>query len=206
MGDLLIPKVTVILRGYDTKQVLTVIEHLVGTRLSSVEVTSNSPNFLESIRIASREFGEDVLIGAGTITDFELAKQSIDAGASYLLSPIMLSERTLAYAKENGAITVPAAFTPTEIMQSFKAGADIVKVFPACTLGPKYITDVQAPLGRMPLMVVGGINADNVQDYFDAGATYAGIGSGIFNPSDIVQRNVANIRNSIKRLENSIAW
>lgn len=206
MADILIPKVTIILRGYDTDQVLTVIEHLAGTRLSSVEVTSNSPNFLESIRIASQEFGKDVLIGAGTITDFELAKKSIDAGASYLLSPVMLSKEILTYAKEHGVITVPAAFTPTEVLQSFKAGADIVKVFPASTLGPKYITDIQAPLGHLPLMVVGGINAGNVQDYFNAGATYAGIGSGIFDSLDVVQRNAAHIQESIKRLEDSIDW
>lgn len=87
-----------------------------------------------------------------------------------------------------------------------EAGADIVKIFPAADLGPKYISDIQAPLGRMPLMVVGGINAGNVQEYFDAGATYAGIGSGIFDSRDVTEGNAQGLAESIKRLEDSISW
>ena len=104
------------------------------------------------------------------------------------------------------AITVPAAFSPTEIQQMIDMGADIVKVFPAGQLGPDYIKAVQAPLGKLPLMVVGGVNVDNVQSYFDKGATYAGIGSGIFDPADIEACDAANLAASVRRLEESVVW
>ena len=88
----------------------------------------------------------------------------------------------------------------------FDMGADIVKVFPASRLGPAYLKDLAAPLGPLPLMVVGGINAQNVQDYFDAGASYAGIGSGCFKPEDIASLNGAGIARSLAELEKKVRW
>jgi 2-dehydro-3-deoxyphosphogluconate aldolase/(4S)-4-hydroxy-2-oxoglutarate aldolase len=105
-----------------------------------------------------------------------------------------------------GVITVPAAFSPSEIQLMIDMGADIVKVFPASQLGPDYLRAVQSPLGALPLMVVGGINITNVQDYFDKGATYAGIGSGIFDPKDIEERNSARLASSLHVLEGSVSW
>ena len=119
---------------------------------------------------------------------------------------IMFSDEIFAEAKAAGVITVPSAFSPSEIQLMMDKGADIVKVFPAGQLGPDYIKAVQAPLGKLPLMVVGGVNADNVQSYFDKGATYAGIGSGIFDPKDIQECNSANLAASIKNLEAKVNW
>ena len=176
MSELVLPKVTVILRGYETKQVLSVVEQLVGTRVNSIEVASNSPHAMESIAAARREFGTEVHVGAGTVKNAEIARRAIDAGAEFMLSPTMFTPEIFSLAREAGVITVPAAFSPTEIQQMIDMGADIVKVFPAGQLGPDYIKAVQAPLGKLPLMVMGGVNVDNVQSYFDKGATYAGIG------------------------------
>ena len=191
MSELILPKVTVILRGYETKQVLSVVEQLVGTKVNSIEVASNSPHVAESIAAAKKEFGSEVHVGAGTVTTVERAKAALAAGAE---------------AKAAGVITVPSAFSPSEIQLMMDKGADIVKIFPAGQLGPDYIKAVQAPLGKLPLMVVGGVNADNVQSYFDKGATYAGIGSGIFDPKDIQECNSANLAASIKNLEAKINW
>ena len=193
MSELILPKVTVILRGYETKQVLSVVEQLVGTKVNSIEVASNSPHVAESIAAAKKEFGSEVHVGAGTVTTVERAKAAIAAGAEFMLSPIMFSDEIFAEAKAAGVITVPSAFSPSEIQLMMDKGADIVKVFPAGQLGPDYIKAVQAPLGKLPLMVVGGVNADNVQSYFDKGATYAGIGSGIFDPKDIQECNSATL-------------
>jgi 2-dehydro-3-deoxyphosphogluconate aldolase/(4S)-4-hydroxy-2-oxoglutarate aldolase len=88
----------------------------------------------------------------------------------------------------------------------FEMGADIVKIFPANTLGPKYLKDIQAPLNYMPIMVVGGINASNCQEFFDNGATYAGIGSGIFDPKDIISKNEEGLKKSIKNFNQKIRW
>ena len=206
MCELVLPKVTVILRGYETKQVLTVVEQLVGTKVNSIEVASNSPHAMESIAAARKEFGAEVHVGAGTVKNAELARQAIAAGAEFMLSPIMFTQEIFDLAKEAGVITVPAAFSPTEVQQMIDMGADIVKIFPAGQLGPDYIKAIQAPLGKLPLMVVGGVNTDNVQSYFDKGATYAGIGSGIFDPKDIEECNSANLAASLKRLEENIVW
>ncbi|HJB49207.1 MAG TPA: bifunctional 4-hydroxy-2-oxoglutarate aldolase/2-dehydro-3-deoxy-phosphogluconate aldolase [Candidatus Olsenella excrementigallinarum] len=206
MSELVLPKVTVILRGYETKQVMSVVEQLVGTKVNSIEVASNSPHAMESIAQARREFGSEVHVGAGTVKNAELARQAIDAGAEFMLSPIMFTPEIFDLAREAGVITVPAAFSPTEIQQMIDMGADIVKVFPAGQLGPDYIKAVQAPLGRLPLMVVGGVNVANVQSYFDKGATYAGIGSGIFDPADIEACDSAKLAASVRRLEESVVW
>lgn len=206
MSELVLPKVTVILRGYETKQVMSVVEQLVGTKVNSIEVASNSPHAMESIAQARREFGSEVHVGAGTVKNAEIAHQAIDAGAEFMLSPIMFTPEIFGLAREAGVITVPAAFSPTEIQQMIDMGADIVKVFPAGQLGPDYIKAVQAPLGRLPLMVVGGVNVANVQSYFDKGATYAGIGSGIFDPADIEACDSARLAASVRRLEESVVW
>lgn len=206
MSELILPKVTVILRGYETKQVLSVVEQLVGTRVNSIEVASNSPHAMESIAAARKEFGDGVHVGAGTVKNAEIARAAIDAGAEFMLSPIMFTQEIMDLAKGSGVITVPAAFSPSEIQRMVDMGADIVKVFPAGQLGPEYIKAVQAPLGKLPLMVVGGVNVANVQSYFDKGATYAGIGSGIFDPVDIEECNSARLAASIARLEESVVW
>ena len=206
MCELVLPKVTVILRGYETKQVLTVVEQLVGTKVNSIEVASNSPHAMESIAAARKEFGAEVHVGAGTVKNAELARQAIAAGAEFMLSPIMFTQEIFDLAKEAGVITVPAAFSPTEIQKMIDMGADIVKVFPAGQLGPDYLKAVQAPLGKLPLMVVGGVNVANVQSYFDKGATYAGIGSGIFDPADIEACDAPKLAASMKKLEESVVW
>lgn len=192
------PKITVILRGYTYSQVRTVVNSLLGTELNSVEITMNSPDVFETIRKVSEEFGEKMLIGAGTVTSCEEAQAAIAAGARFLLSPITFSKEIIQLCKAKGVIAVPASLTPSEIKQSLNDGADIVKLFPAGIMGPAYIRDIQAPLGRLPLMVVGGVNKENIRSFFDAGATYAGIGSGIFNKEDILNENEEGLKKSVQ--------
>ena len=198
------PKVTVILRGYTYSQIRTVVKNLIGTELKAVEITMNTPGALDCIQIISEEFGDKILIGAGTVLTYEEAQQSIEAGAAFLLAPTVFSKEILDLCKEKGVVSVPGAFSPSEIYRSFEDGADIVKVFPAARLGSKYLTDIQAPLGKLPLMVVGGVNTGNLEEYFRAGASYAGIASGIFNKDDILQENEVNLKESIKAIEEKI--
>ena len=198
------PKVTVILRGYTYSQIRTVVKNLIGTELKAVEITMNTPGALDCIQKISEEFGDKILIGAGTVLTYEEAQQSIEEGAAFLLAPTVFSKEILDLCKEKGVVSVPGAFSPSEIYRSFEDGADIVKVFPAARLGSKYLTDIQAPLGKLPLMVVGGVNTGNLEEYFRAGASYAGIASGIFNKDDILQENEVNLKESIKAIEEKI--
>lgn len=198
------PKVTVILRGYTYPQIRAVVKNLVGSRLRSVEITMNTPGALEAIEKISQEFQGSILVGAGTVLTYEEAQASIAAGAAFLLSPTMLDKKILDLCRENNIISVPGAFSPTEIRKSFQDGADIVKVFPAARLGSRYLSDLAAPLGKMPLMVVGGIGTANIEEYFKAGASFAGIASGIFEKEDILNQKEEGIRRSIEAMENKL--
>ena len=198
------PKVTVILRGYTYPQIRTVVKNLVGTRLRSVEITMNTPGALEAIEKISQEFSGRGLVGAGTVLTYEEAQASIAAGAAFLLSPTVFGKPVLDLCHEKGVISVPGAFSPSEIRQSFLDGADIVKVFPAARLGSKYLSDIMAPLGKMPLMVVGGINTGNIGEYFSAGAAFAGIASGIFCKDDILRQDEDGIRKSIAAIDTKL--
>ena len=200
------PKVTVILRGYDYEQCRCVVSQLVGTRLGAVEVAMNTPGAAETIRRLVDEFGHDVRVGAGTVVSTERAHAAAEAGAAFMLSPICFTQEIFDIARDAGAVTVPAAFSPTEVATMFDMGADIVKIFPAATLGARYLTDIQAPLDWMPLMVVGGVNGANVQEFFDAGASYAGIGSGIFKKEDILAKNVDALAAQVRAFEQSVRW
>lgn len=200
------PKVTVILRGYTYEQCCCVVRQLVGTKLSAVEVAMNTSGAADIIARLVEEFGEEVRIGAGTVTTPERARAAAKAGSKFMLSPICFTPEIFQIARDAGAVTVPAAFSPTEIHSMFEQGADIVKVFPAARLGAKYLSDVQAPLDWMPLMVVGGVNAHNIQEFFDAGASYAGIGSGIFEKDDIRAMNSNALAAQVKAFEQNLRW
>ncbi len=200
------PKVTVILRGYDYEQVRCVVKNMVGTKLGAVEVAMNTPSAAQTIERVAREFGDDVLVGAGTVISAARAYAAVEAGARFALSPICFTEEIFSICKANGLMTVPSAFSPSEVWNMFEMGADIVKIFPAGTLGPKYVKDIQAPLDSIPIMVVGGVNGDNCQEFFDEGASYAGIGSGIFDPKHIVKMDDKGLKADIKAFEEKVRW
>lgn len=200
------PKVTVILRGYNYEQVRCVVKSMVGTRLGAVEVAMNTPGAAQTIEMVANEFGDDVLVGAGTIISAARAYAAVEAGARFVLSPICFTEEIFSICKVNGLLTVPSAFSPSEVWNMFEMGADIVKIFPAGTLGPKYVKDIQAPLNPMPIMVVGGVNGDNCQEFFDEGASYAGIGSGIFNPKHIIEMDEGALKADIEAFEQKVRW
>lgn len=200
------PKVTVIQRGYTYEQVRAVVKSMVGTKLRAVEVAMNTPHAADIIEKIADEFGSDILVGAGTVTSAGRAHDAVNAGAHFALSPVCFSEEIFQICKANGLITVPSAFSPSEVYRMLEMGADIVKIFPAGTLGPKYIKDIQAPLNPMPIMAVGGVNGDNCQEFFDNGASYAGIGSGIFDPKDIVAMDEDALKAQIAAFEKKVRW
>jgi 2-dehydro-3-deoxyphosphogluconate aldolase/(4S)-4-hydroxy-2-oxoglutarate aldolase len=177
---------------------------LTQSTIKSVEITMNTQGAAEMIDKLSREFKDTMLIGAGTVTTMEQAKTAINAGAKFLLSPVMLSKEILDLCRESSIITVPGAMTPTEIYKSFQEGADIVKVFPATSCGTRYFKDIKAPLGNLPLMAVGGITADNAKEFLNNGVDFLGIGSGLFNKKDIENENIEGLLKSLKDFEKKI--
>lgn len=199
------PKTTIILRGYGYEQVKTVIEVLRDKHLQfALEITLNSPNAFTTIEKISKEFGELFYIGAGTVLTLEDANNAINAGAQFILSPVQLSKEILSLCKEKNVITIPAAMTPSEVMMLLNNGADIVKVFPASTVGSKFFKDIQAPLGDLPLMAVGGVSLNNVNEFLGNGAKYVGLASGIFNKVDILNRDIPGLQKSLIEFEKKL--
>lgn len=197
------PKITAILRGYSIDEAMFIMDSL--NKYSdyfSVEVTTNSDNYLKIIQQGNLAFGDKLLIGAGTVLNLQHAKESIDAGAKFLLGPEKFSDDIFDYAKNKNVITVPAAMSSSEISEMFSKGADIVKVFPANVVGINYFKQLAGPYGKQNLMAVGGMNIDNIASYFSAGAKFVGIGSAMFNKDDIKNRN-SNLM--LERLERYVS-
>ena len=199
------PKVTIILRGYTYEQVKTVMDVLKDKHNHyALEITLNSPDVLKTINKISKEYGNNFYIGAGTVLSFEDATNAIAAGAKFILSPIKLSKEILEMCKQKNILSIPGAMTPTEAMELKINGADIIKIFPANTVGKKFFNDIQAPLGKLPLMAVGGVSLDNTVNFFESGADYVGIASGIFNKEDISAQNSKELTKSLLLFENKV--
>ncbi|HEX7057004.1 MAG TPA: bifunctional 4-hydroxy-2-oxoglutarate aldolase/2-dehydro-3-deoxy-phosphogluconate aldolase, partial [Bacilli bacterium] len=131
-------------------------------------------------------------IGAGTVLDIEMARQAVAAGAEFLISP-NLDEEVIRYGLDHGLDVWPGVMTPTEIVRAWKAGASAVKVFPSGTLGANYIKDIRGPLNHIPLIATGGVNLQNIADYFKAGAVAVGLGGNLVNKTLINSGNFAEI-------------
>lgn len=131
------------------------------------------------------------LVGAGTVLDAITAKSVINAGAEFIFAPTTSLE-TIKLTKRYGVVSIPGAMTPTEILTAYEYGADLIKVFPANVLGPKYLSDVHDPLQHIPLMPTGGVNLDNIQDYFVNGAVAAGLGNSLVNTNIAMDQDELN--------------
>jgi 2-dehydro-3-deoxyphosphogluconate aldolase / (4S)-4-hydroxy-2-oxoglutarate aldolase len=150
---------------------------LIDAGIRFIEVTTDSPNclpFLESI--VGKYNGP--LFGAGTVTTPELAEKVIAAGAKFLVTPNTNLE-VIRLARASGVFIFPGAMTPTEIFSAYQAGADVIKVFPAATLGSSYFKEIRGPFPQIPLMATGGITIDNAGDFFAAGANALGVGGSL---------------------------
>lgn len=197
------PKVTVILRGFSKELIDVIVRAMTETTINSVEITSNSVGAFATIEYLRTKY-PNMHVGAGTILDKAQVIQAIDAGAQFVLSPTIYNKEIFDLCKQHNVISVPGAMTPSEIKQQLDLGADIVKVFPAVALGARFFNDVKAPLGDIPLMAVGGINAKNAKEFFDNKADYLGVGSGMFAKEDIVEKNISNLISSLKLFEKTM--
>ena len=193
------PKITTIMRGYTYEEAMTVIkvltefDHQVG-----VEVTTNNPDYLKIIHDGNKAYGDKVYIGVGTILNAEQASSAIAVGAKFMLGPAEFTPDIFKIARETKVITVPAAMSPSEVVEMLNLGADIVKLFPASTLGPSFFKAIQGPLGKQKLMAVGGVNVKNARHFFESGASYLGVGSSMFNQSDVKTKNSVGLRKSVE--------
>ena len=153
-----------------------------------VELTMTTPGALDAIAAATAEFADQCLIGVGSVLDEQTASRAIDAGAQFVLSPV-LNPRVVETAHRLDRPVLPGALSPSEILTAWEAGADVVKVFPANHFGPRYFKDVLAPLPHLKLTPTGGVDLDTIADWFDAGAVCLGVGSALVKKDLIARRD-----------------
>lgn len=148
-----------------------------------------------SISLIKKELGDEICVGAGTVMTVDQAKAAKDAGADFALAP-NVDISVIHELKKLDMIAVPGAFTPSEIATAYNEGADIVKVFPAATLGVDYLKAVRGPINHIPLMAVGGVSVENVRSFLENGCCSAGIGSNIINKKRAAAKNFDEIQSA----------
>jgi 2-dehydro-3-deoxyphosphogluconate aldolase/(4S)-4-hydroxy-2-oxoglutarate aldolase len=174
-------KIVAIIRGAQPDDVLHIVQALSEGGVNLVEVTLNSPDALLAITKVSDRLSAQVCVGAGTVLDAEMTKAAINAGAQFIISP-SLDIETIQATKQAGVVSIPGAFSATEIFTAFKNGGDVIKVFPA-SVGPTYFKDLRGPFPQIPLMPTGGVNLTNIIEFQQAGAVAFGIGSALVDTS-----------------------
>jgi 2-dehydro-3-deoxyphosphogluconate aldolase/(4S)-4-hydroxy-2-oxoglutarate aldolase len=167
--------IVAVLRAGDADRFERVAETLVEAGVICVEFTLTSRGAVEALRRFAARMPAGVTLGAGTVLEPDTADAAVDAGASYLVSPTV-SLDVIERARRRGVAALPGAFTPTEILQAWRAGADAVKLFPASVGGPAYLRAVKAPLPQVPLVPTGGVGLEEIGRYLDAGALAVGLG------------------------------
>jgi 2-dehydro-3-deoxyphosphogluconate aldolase / (4S)-4-hydroxy-2-oxoglutarate aldolase len=161
--------------------------------LDVLEVTMTVPGAIEVIQRLAREYGDEALIGAGTVLDPETALACTKAGAQFIVSPA-LNEETIAFCREQDVAIFPGALTPTEVVRAWKAGADAVKVFPAGAVGgASYLKALKAPLPQIELIPTGGVSLKTAADFIKAGAMALGVGADLVDPTALREGNTALI-------------
>lgn len=165
-----------ILRASSAKHFGAITDALVNAGIRAIEITLTTPEALASIAILTASYGDDAIIGAGTVMTADEAEACIEAGASFLVSPTA-SPDVIATARIAGIAAYPGALTPTEIVTAFRSGAPAVKLFPASAVSPRFITDLHGPCPEIPIMPTGGIAIEGIGTWLRAGAAAVGLGT-----------------------------
>ncbi|MFC0522886.1 bifunctional 4-hydroxy-2-oxoglutarate aldolase/2-dehydro-3-deoxy-phosphogluconate aldolase [Pontibacillus salicampi] len=189
-------KLVAVIRGAQGEEVLSIARALYKGGVHILEVTADTPQVNELIQQLKQEHGDEMIVGAGTVLDAETAKSAITAGAQFIFSPTV-DQETIEMTKRNGVVSIPGALTPTEIVSAYKYGADLIKIFPAGSMGPGYMKDIHGPLPQIPLMPTGGVDLTNIREYFEKGAVAAGLGNALVNTKE--EMNEATLWNITER-------
>jgi 2-dehydro-3-deoxyphosphogluconate aldolase/(4S)-4-hydroxy-2-oxoglutarate aldolase len=167
--------------------------------IRALEVTMTVPGAIDLIRQIAPTLPPGFLLGAGTVVDRETAVKVIDAGAQFVVSPVCRTA-VIEASHERSVPALPGCFTPTEILDAWDAGADIVKVFPATSLGPAFLKDVRGPLPQVKLMPTGGVSLENAGDWIRAGAVAVGVGTALLDASAIQTGDYRKLRANAERI------
>jgi 2-dehydro-3-deoxyphosphogluconate aldolase/(4S)-4-hydroxy-2-oxoglutarate aldolase len=179
-----------VIRGPSQELTLKMVEALVTGGVKIIEITYSTPGAVEVVQSLGKRFGDEIVLGMGTLTKNEQVQEAKEVGAKFLVSPIceqVLVQKIVS----SGLVVMAGALTPTEIIQAYRLGADVVKVFPGSLVGPSYIKALKGPFPEIPVMPTGGVNINNISDWFEAGVIAVGAGSELC-PSSLAKEGKFN--------------
>jgi 2-dehydro-3-deoxyphosphogluconate aldolase/(4S)-4-hydroxy-2-oxoglutarate aldolase len=194
-----------VVRAASAELALRAAEAVLAGGISIFEITMTVPDAPAVIRALAARLGTRAVVGAGTVLDAEAAARCLDAGAAFIVSP-GFDPATVAAAHARGVPAMPGALTPTEVIAAWKAGADMVKIFPASAVGgPKYLRALRGPLPDVKLLPTGGVNATTAADYIAAGAAALGVGSELVDPAALARGDDALLTTRARELVAAVA-
>lgn len=185
--------IVAIIRAPSGELLVDVAKTLYEAGIDVIEVTFTVPGVLDIISQVHRELGDRILLGAGTVLDPESARAAFLAGAQFLVTPCVNTD-VIRMANRYDKLVMSGAFTPTEVLTAWEAGADIVKVFPADIGGPSYLKSLHGPLPQIKLLPTGGVNLETLPDFLNAGACAVGLGSSLVEKQAVIDGDLGRIR------------
>ncbi|MBP3956590.1 bifunctional 4-hydroxy-2-oxoglutarate aldolase/2-dehydro-3-deoxy-phosphogluconate aldolase [Gemmata sp. G18] len=190
--------IVAVVRFSSPEPLVEVVKALADGGVTVAEVTLTVPNALDVIRAAKKHLGDRVLLGAGTVLDPETARAALLAGAEFIVAP-SLNLDVIKMCRRYDKLVMPGAFTPTEVLAAWEAGADIVKVFPADVVGPAFFKALRGPLPQVKLMPTGGVDLTTAPEFLKAGAVCLGVGSQMVEPKAVAAGDFARITQLAKQ-------
>lgn len=202
-------KIIAIIRGVPSNLIVETAKALISGGIHMMEITFDQEsqegikNTLDSIKILNEQMHNEIALGVGTVLTSEQVELAFERGAGYVISP-NVDKDIIQKTKELGMISIPGALTATEVVQAYGFGADIVKLFPAGIWGAGYIKALCAPLSHIPVAAVGGVDKNNIQSFFRAGACCVGIGGNLVNKTRVLNREFESITKEAKALKDQV--
>lgn len=192
-----------ILRGIEANMVEPLVETVVSAGLKTIEITMNTAGATSLIQQMVKAADDRLVVGAGTVLTMEALHSALDAGATFIVLPVLVPD-VVKYCAKNTIPVFPGAFTPQEIYRAWRAGATMVKVFPAGFLGPEYFREIKGPFKEIELLACGGVNADTIEPFFTCQASAAAFGGSVFKKDWLERNDFSRIRKSIEKLISKI--
>lgn len=190
--------IVAVIRAKSGELLADVAEALLAGGVEVMEVTFTVPNAVSVLEQVADRIGDRILLGAGTVLDTETARFAILAGAEFLVSPAT-NVKVIEMARRYDKLMLPGAFTPTEVITAWQAGADIVKVFPADIGGPAHLKALRGPLPQVRVLPTGGVNLETAADFLRAGACALGVGGALVESKAVESGNLSRIEDLAKQ-------
>ena len=192
IDQILTHKIVAIIRLDDYDRAVEVARALVDGGIPALEFTLTGRGAIEAIAAVRKALGDAACVGVGSVLQPEQAHAAIESGAQFVVTPAV-RKQVIAACANRGTLVLSGGFTPTELLEAYEAGSELVKLFPAQQGGPRYLKDVLAPLPFLKLVPTGGVSADNARDYLAAGAVALGMGGNLVSKQAVAAGDFAHI-------------